>query len=250
MHTMAHEYNRWLHEYCSESPTRLIGVGLAALQDPALAVKEMERCVQDLGFKAMMIRPAPVHREQEAERPGLRPVLGRRRAARLPDRRPPVLVRRHAVERRDPPRAAGRLVRPGRQGPRAPAGPRERARRDGGDGMVRRRRHLRALPRADRRLPRGFRRLVRADARALRPPRRRLRQPLPDDAAVGGLQAAVLHQLRPRRGGARLHRQQQVRRRRPHRVGVGLSAPRRQDPRHRARAGRGHRGRSSTSSAA
>ena len=50
-----------------------------------------------------------VHREQEAERPGLRPVLGRRRAARLPDRRPPVLVRRHAVERRDPARAAGRL---------------------------------------------------------------------------------------------------------------------------------------------
>jgi uncharacterized protein len=58
-HTMAHEYNRWLHEYCSYDPTRLVGVGLVALQDPALAVKEMERCVQELGFKAVMIRPAP-----------------------------------------------------------------------------------------------------------------------------------------------------------------------------------------------
>ena len=52
-----------------------------------------------------------VHRQQEAERPGVRPVLGRRRAARLPDRRPPLLVRRHAVERRDPPRPPGRRRR-------------------------------------------------------------------------------------------------------------------------------------------
>ena len=58
-HVMAQEYNRWLNEYCSENPARLIGVGLVALQDPALAVKEMERCVQDLDFKAVMIRPAP-----------------------------------------------------------------------------------------------------------------------------------------------------------------------------------------------
>jgi len=58
-HTMAHEYNRWLHSYCSEDPTRLHGVGLVALHDPALAVMEMERCVHDLGFKAVTIRPAP-----------------------------------------------------------------------------------------------------------------------------------------------------------------------------------------------
>lgn len=59
MHTMAHEYNRWLYEYCSGDPARLVGVGLVALQDLDLAVKEMERCVTDLGFKAVMIRPAP-----------------------------------------------------------------------------------------------------------------------------------------------------------------------------------------------
>jgi uncharacterized protein len=58
-HTMAQEYNRWLHEYCLGDPARLYGVGLVALQDPGLAIKEMERCVQDLGFKAVMIRPAP-----------------------------------------------------------------------------------------------------------------------------------------------------------------------------------------------
>jgi predicted TIM-barrel fold metal-dependent hydrolase len=59
MHTMVHEYNQWLHEYCSGDPARLVGVGLVALQDLGLAVKEMERCVNDLGFKAVMIRPAP-----------------------------------------------------------------------------------------------------------------------------------------------------------------------------------------------
>ena len=58
-HVMAQEYNRWLHEYCQGDPARLFGVGLVALQDPLLAIKEMERCVQDLDFKAVMIRPAP-----------------------------------------------------------------------------------------------------------------------------------------------------------------------------------------------
>ena len=57
--TMAHEYNRWLQSYCSADPARLYGVGLVTLHDPLLAIKEMERCVSDLGFKAVMIRPAP-----------------------------------------------------------------------------------------------------------------------------------------------------------------------------------------------
>jgi predicted TIM-barrel fold metal-dependent hydrolase len=58
-HIMAAAYNRWLYDYCSADSSRLIGVGLVPLQDPALAVKEMERCVNELGFKAVMIRPAP-----------------------------------------------------------------------------------------------------------------------------------------------------------------------------------------------
>jgi uncharacterized protein len=56
---MSRAYNRWLHEFCSKDTDRLIGVGLVPLQDPALAVKEMQHCVDDLGFKAVMIRPAP-----------------------------------------------------------------------------------------------------------------------------------------------------------------------------------------------
>jgi predicted TIM-barrel fold metal-dependent hydrolase len=57
--SMAGAYNRWLHDYCAHDPDRLIGVGLVPLQAPELAAKEMQQCVEDLGFKAVMIRPAP-----------------------------------------------------------------------------------------------------------------------------------------------------------------------------------------------
>ena len=69
MHTMAQAYNNWLREYCSGDSARLIGVGLVALQDPAMAVKEMERCVEDLGFKAVMIRPAPYIESKKLNEP-------------------------------------------------------------------------------------------------------------------------------------------------------------------------------------
>ena len=68
-HAMAHVYNDWLHAYCSEDSSRLFGVGLVALQDPLLAVKEMERCVSDLGFKAVMIRPAPYIEDKKLNHP-------------------------------------------------------------------------------------------------------------------------------------------------------------------------------------
>lgn len=67
--TMAQEYNRWLHEFCSHDPARLVGVGLVPLQDPLLAVKEMERCVHELGFKAVMIRPAPYIENKKLNEP-------------------------------------------------------------------------------------------------------------------------------------------------------------------------------------
>lgn len=56
---MSRAYNQWLHDFCSKDRDRLVGVGLVPLQDPALAVTEMQRCVEDLGFRAVMIRPAP-----------------------------------------------------------------------------------------------------------------------------------------------------------------------------------------------
>ncbi len=52
-------YNSWLHDYCAADRNRLVGVGIVALQDPLLAVAEMQRCVNELGFKAIMVRPAP-----------------------------------------------------------------------------------------------------------------------------------------------------------------------------------------------
>ena len=67
-------------------------------------------------------------------------------------------------------------------------------------------------------------------------------------AAVGVLPPAVLDQLRPRRVDARVHRQLAAVRRRPHRLGVGLPAPRRQVPRRHRGARRGARAARRTSS--
>jgi uncharacterized protein len=51
-------YNNWLRDYCSASPSRLCGVGVVPLQDTDAAVTEMRRCTEQLGFKAVMLRPA------------------------------------------------------------------------------------------------------------------------------------------------------------------------------------------------
>ncbi len=52
-------YNNWLRDYCAAAPDRLYGVALVPLQDPQAAIVEMERAVEQLDFKAVMIRPAP-----------------------------------------------------------------------------------------------------------------------------------------------------------------------------------------------
>ena len=52
-------YNTWLADYCGAAPDRLFGVGAVPLQDIELAVAEMRRCVRDLGFTAIFIRPNP-----------------------------------------------------------------------------------------------------------------------------------------------------------------------------------------------
>jgi predicted TIM-barrel fold metal-dependent hydrolase len=52
-------YNDWLHDFCRADPARLIGVGVVPVQDLERARAEMRRCVQELGFRAIMIRPAP-----------------------------------------------------------------------------------------------------------------------------------------------------------------------------------------------
>ena len=52
-------YNSWLHDYCAEAPTRLYPVALVPVQDLDAARKELHRCVDQLGAKAVMVRPAP-----------------------------------------------------------------------------------------------------------------------------------------------------------------------------------------------
>jgi predicted TIM-barrel fold metal-dependent hydrolase len=49
--------NDWLAEYCATEPSRLVGVALLPQQDPALAVAELERCVELHDFVAGVIRP-------------------------------------------------------------------------------------------------------------------------------------------------------------------------------------------------
>jgi predicted TIM-barrel fold metal-dependent hydrolase len=49
--------NDWLAAYCSTDPSRLVGVALLPQQDPALAVAELERCVEQHDFVAGVIRP-------------------------------------------------------------------------------------------------------------------------------------------------------------------------------------------------
>jgi len=52
-------YNYWLADYCRPYPDRLVGVGLVPFQDPELAIPEMRRAIEKIGFKAIFIRPNP-----------------------------------------------------------------------------------------------------------------------------------------------------------------------------------------------
>ena len=53
-------YNNWLYDFCSEAGDRVIGAASIDLRDPDEAIKEVRRCVRDLGFKAAHINPTPV----------------------------------------------------------------------------------------------------------------------------------------------------------------------------------------------
>ena len=51
-------YNDWLADYCRAHPDRLFGVAAVPLQDLTLAVDEANRAVDQLGLKAVFIRPS------------------------------------------------------------------------------------------------------------------------------------------------------------------------------------------------
>ena len=50
-------YNDWMFDFCKESPDRLYGAGHIAPHDVESAVSETHRCVEELGFKAIFLRP-------------------------------------------------------------------------------------------------------------------------------------------------------------------------------------------------
>lgn len=62
-------YNDWVRDYCRADPARLFGAGVVPLQDVALAIREAQRCVRELGFRAIMIRPAPYIGELKLHHP-------------------------------------------------------------------------------------------------------------------------------------------------------------------------------------
>ncbi|PYM60754.1 MAG: hypothetical protein DMD77_00150 [Candidatus Rokuibacteriota bacterium] len=58
---MARAYNDWLHEFCQENPERLIGAGMISPFDVNDAVVEARRCVRELGFRGVFLRPNEVN---------------------------------------------------------------------------------------------------------------------------------------------------------------------------------------------
>ena len=58
---VARAYNDWLYEFCQVDPGRLIGAGMLSPFDVEDAVSEAHRCVKELGFKGVFLRPNLVH---------------------------------------------------------------------------------------------------------------------------------------------------------------------------------------------
>jgi predicted TIM-barrel fold metal-dependent hydrolase len=52
-------YNRWLADFCSQDPKRLVGVALVGLQDPELAARDAADAVGNLGMRGVVVRPNP-----------------------------------------------------------------------------------------------------------------------------------------------------------------------------------------------
>jgi uncharacterized protein len=53
---LARAYNNWLYEFCQIDTRKLIGAGMVSVFDIENAISEAERCVQQLGFRAIFLR--------------------------------------------------------------------------------------------------------------------------------------------------------------------------------------------------
>src|SRR5262249_38449542 len=54
-------YNDWMYDFCQAYPERLYGAGHIAPHDVEAAVAETRRCVEELGFKAIFLRPTMIN---------------------------------------------------------------------------------------------------------------------------------------------------------------------------------------------
>ena len=54
---IASAYTNWMYDFCQADPRRLYGVAMIAVQDIELAVQEVRRAVEKLGFRGIFIRP-------------------------------------------------------------------------------------------------------------------------------------------------------------------------------------------------
>ncbi len=57
---IARAYNDWLADFCAADPSRLRGIGMLALQDPAAAAAEVARMRDEHGFVGAFARPNPI----------------------------------------------------------------------------------------------------------------------------------------------------------------------------------------------
>ena len=53
-HACFEAYNRWIADYCSHNPKRLIGVGQTAMKSPADGVRDLEQ-IKKLGLRGVMM---------------------------------------------------------------------------------------------------------------------------------------------------------------------------------------------------
>ncbi len=61
---IARAYNDWLYDYVKTDAKRLFGAAMVAPHGVELAVREARRAVLELGFRAVFLRPNPVHERQ------------------------------------------------------------------------------------------------------------------------------------------------------------------------------------------
>ena len=54
---VARAYNDWLYDFCRADPSRLVGAGMVSPFDMKDAVAEARRCAEELGFRAVFLRP-------------------------------------------------------------------------------------------------------------------------------------------------------------------------------------------------